>query len=1428
MRPFVFGILSIAAAGVCWSALTAKAPTSMYLAGGKAFRAKDVAGLIKAEPRSAGLYRVTIKAEPTEAQTRLRRAGAQFILDADSEDVDRSDLESIEHHIAYLQAAFKMQGGKGETPGADFFEALEMEVRKRADQNGHLDFDAIERAANHRDQMPKAWIGVNDSGAMAPNVPWKHLGPFNAHGPFQYCYGSNNISGRKSSIAVAKTDSNTIWFTGRGGAYKSTDYGSTWTNMSAGWKFTNANSIAIDPSDKNIVYVGTGDWDDGGAFGSLPFGIMKTTDGGETWTNYGQGTTFANDECITDILIAPWNRNVLFCTTRHGNRYPDPQAPGLLYKSTNGGQTWVDTGQTSRDYTDLTNSIPFTFNNFTFQYVYAAASDGTILRTSDGTTWTPTTTSPGSGYVHIAGSKIKLGTLYATSATGRVKVSADYGDTWTDFTGSTFPTQKNGSSNWGQTSYNLYVGCTKIDSTTERIWAGNLTTATRTNVDATWVDVAKSYTDTSRAHADNHCFANDPSNDNRVYFGSDGGIYRNYANDPTLVVGLNTNIGDFQLYDIEVHPTLPDFVMCGAQDNSVMASLGNLNAWQGLDKWDGGFSVYDKNNPKIHYTTSQGGAVYKFTEDFQDSDHDADLFPTDPQLAGAAFIAPLATVGTGSEVLLGTGRMLRYPGTGTTWTTGFVAPTTIDEIATIGNNVYFGCGGGQVYYSADKGSTAVRVDGAGIPDTPIGAIYMKGTADVLVGIMGTTGGLYHSTNANGAGATWTNVSGSGATALPASPINCIAVDPNNGSRWFVGCDAGLFMTANGGSTWANCNTQGFPNVCVSDLEMKHGYLYAATAGRGAFRIKISPSIGHEISGTVIEDGNPMPNVKIRLTNQSDIEGRLSNSTGEDIPDHDTDGISSTIITLTGGHTMVTCKIFVHITHTYSGDLQIDIKGPNGVSKRLKSQGEGGSADDVVMTYDCTDVFGGISSIGAWELDVRDLVANDVGRLNTWSVIYTYAGSPTLAEAVTDASGKYNFSALLTDTYTVTPIKPGKVFVPGSRVVSMGAIDVTGQDFVSLVPFQVNTVPNTIIGGSSATGVLRMSATPESSVQVAVSDNSSATGVPSSVNTTGASTNFTITSIQVASITNSTISATFGGITKQGSITVYPVPVLASLSAGPTPIYGGTQVSGTVTLGAAAPADTTVTLTGYNPDLMPTTPTVTIPKGQISANFLANSTHVATPRTRYLKAILGSQVKSKAIFLEPDPYIAGWTFTPNPVIAGENTTGKVQLARPVVNAPVRVYLTDNSTHVTTPDYVDIPVGQTTVTFPATTTAGNSTTYAGMYAAFANGVGKKYVKLTIAPTLKIASFSFAPNPVQGGNSTTGTVVLANPVINAPVRVYLTDNSAKFSMPAYIDIPIGQTTGTFSATTLTTTTTAYAGCYAAFANNVGAKYVKVTITP
>jgi len=83
------------------------------------------------------------------------------------------------------------------------------------------------------------------------------------------------------------------------------------------------------------------------------------------------------------------------------------------------------------------------------------------------------------------------------------------------------------------------------------------------------------------------------------------------------------------------------------------------------------------------------------------------------------------------------------------------------------------------------------------------------------------------------GATWADITGSGASGLPRATIRGIARQPGNKDRLYVGTEVGVYSTTDGGATWAAAN-QGPANVSVDELVFMHGstVLLAATHGRG--------------------------------------------------------------------------------------------------------------------------------------------------------------------------------------------------------------------------------------------------------------------------------------------------------------------------------------------------------------------------------------------------------------------------------------------------------------------------------------------------------------------------------------------------------------------------------------------------------------------
>lgn len=108
-----------------------------------------------------------------------------------------------------------------------------------------------------------------------------------------------------------------------------------------------------------------------------------------------------------------------------------------------------------------------------------------------------------------------------------------------------------------------------------------------------------------------------------------------------------------------------------------------------------------------------------------------------------------------------------------------------------------------------------------------------------------------------------------------------------------------------------------------------------------------------------------------------------------IPDNNPTGVSSSI-TIDHPGTVRQAKVGVDITHTYIGDLQVELISPSGQWAILHSR-LGGSRDDLAMTYDSSTPSSALTPLvgqparGAWVLRVTDRARRDVGKLNKWSL-----------------------------------------------------------------------------------------------------------------------------------------------------------------------------------------------------------------------------------------------------------------------------------------------------------------------------------------------------------------------------------------------------------------------------------------------------------
>ncbi|MEU3937562.1 S8 family serine peptidase [Streptomyces sp. NPDC029044] len=93
------------------------------------------------------------------------------------------------------------------------------------------------------------------------------------------------------------------------------------------------------------------------------------------------------------------------------------------------------------------------------------------------------------------------------------------------------------------------------------------------------------------------------------------------------------------------------------------------------------------------------------------------------------------------------------------------------------------------------------------------------------------------------------------------------------------------------------------------------------------------------------------------------------------------------ITVTGvtGNAPAALKVGVDVKHTYRGDLVLSLVAPDGTVYSLEDFADGDSADDVVKTY-TVDASSETAS-GTWKLRIRDIAAQDTGRINAWNLTF---------------------------------------------------------------------------------------------------------------------------------------------------------------------------------------------------------------------------------------------------------------------------------------------------------------------------------------------------------------------------------------------------------------------------------------------------------
>ena len=356
-------------------------------------------------------------------------------------------------------------------------------------------------------------------------------------------------------------------------------------------------------------------------------------------------------------------------------------------------------------------------------------------------------------------------------------------------------------------------------------------------------------------------------------------------------------------------------------------------------------------------------------------------------------------------------------------------------------------------------------------------------------------------------------------------------------------------------------------------------------------------------------------------------------------------------------------------------------------------------------------------------------------------------------------------------------------------------------------------PVDLVGGASSTGTVTLSAAAPSGGAVVTLSKAFSNGSPGTVPVTipasvtvpagQTSASFPIATSSVTATTNVRITAAFNGSTFAADMTLFPLLSYVMFN-GNAP--GGTPATGTVGLGAPAPSGgLVVTLSSGNTSLVTVPASVTVPAGQTTVNFTANTQPVTQTTGVVVTASSGGTTVSTTLFLVVSTAVSSVTLTPSTVTGGVSSTGTVTLqsAAPTGNAVVSL-ASSNTVLATVPFSVTVPAGQTSTTFTVNTAQVTAVSTVVISATYQNVT--KSATLTLNPSgatgPTLSAVSVNPTSVVGGNSSTGTVTMTAAAPAGGAAVSLSDNSAAATVPASVTVPAGATSATFTVTTTSVT--------------------------
>jgi photosystem II stability/assembly factor-like uncharacterized protein len=693
-------------------------------------------------------------------------------------------------------------------------------------------------------------IAQRDAAREFGEMRWRSIGPFRG--------------GRTKAVAGIASQPN-VFFIGvcNGGVWKTTDYGRTWAPIFDDQPTGSIGSVAVAPSNPDIVYVGSGEGLQRPDL-STGDGIYRSADGGRTWAHLG----LRDGQQIPKVIVDPRNPDRIFAAVL-GHPY-GPNAERGIFRSTDGGKTFEKVLYKDED----TGGSDLEFDPSNPDTVYAALWEtrqgpwengawsgpgGGIFKSTDGgTTWRPLTKGLVSGADGVIQADLAVAPsdpnrIYASVAAGRgvgVYRSDDAGESWTRITTDPRPASRIGGGD---------LPVPVIDPKNPDIVYMAST--------VTWksVDGAKTWTGFRGAPGgdDYQGIWINPNNPDVILLAADqgaivtvngGASWSSWYNQPTA-----------QLYHVAADNAWPYRVCSGQQESgsACVESRGNtgqitMREWNtvGVDEY--GYAAPDPLNPDIVYG---GRSVTRYDRKTAQVQNVGPKPARDPNLRTLR-TAPVLFSPVDPHTLYFAGNTLwRSITGGTNWAqispdltrktwevpanvgkyrdADTAKPSQRGVIYTVAPSyieaarIWAGTDDGLIHVTADGGLTWKDVTPAGLSAWSKISLIDAGrfsalTAYAAVNTLRLDDMRPHIYRTHDGGRTWTHIT----NGIPdGAPVNVVREDPKRKGLLFAGTEREVYVSFDDGANWQSLRLN-MPATSMRDLIVKDDDLVVATHGRG--------------------------------------------------------------------------------------------------------------------------------------------------------------------------------------------------------------------------------------------------------------------------------------------------------------------------------------------------------------------------------------------------------------------------------------------------------------------------------------------------------------------------------------------------------------------------------------------------------------------